>query len=112
MVYKVETKLPYRIRTAPEATPYRGGTGQLPPEDFKKATIRKYEVFSCNKVIKISFLSSLTRKYLLCKGFYHYFSTKQPEASGSLTPPSSLCPGAAPEQPIGNTQICHFYLLS
>ena len=66
------------------------------------------------KLLKLPFLSSLTRKYVLWKGFYHDFSTKQTSASGGfapdphqgalppgpprfLCPPLTIYPGTAPE---------------
>ena len=50
--------------------------------------------FHASKLLKLAFLSSLTSKYMLWKGFYHDFSTKKASASGGfpLTPTKGLCP--------------------
>ena len=52
------------------------------------------EYFHTSKFLKLAFLSSLTTKYVLWKGFYHDFSTKKASASGgfALTPTKGLCP--------------------
>ena len=45
--------------------------------------------------LKLAFLSSLIRKYMLWEGFYHDFSTKKVSASGGfapLTPTKGLRP--------------------
>ena len=42
--------------------------------------------FHASKVLKLAFLSFLTRKYVLWKGFYHDFSPKEASASGALPP--------------------------
>ena len=52
--------------------------------------------FHTSKLLKLAFLSSLKRKYMLWKGFYHDFSTKNASASGALPPgppPGALPPG-------------------
>ena len=36
---------------------------------------RNVGYFHASKLLKLAFLSSLTRKYMLRKGFYHNFST-------------------------------------
>ena len=63
--------------------------------------------------LRLAFLSSLIRKYMLWEGFYHDFSTKQVSASGGsapwppprgsapwtpevTSPPRTIYPGAAP----------------
>ena len=61
-----------------------GGGGQEPPKDFKKGEMKKY--FHASKLLKLTFMSSLTRKYVLWKGFYHDFSTKKASASGGFAP--------------------------
>ena len=67
-----------------------GGGGQgdkSPPKDFKKGKMKKnMEYFHASKLLKLAFLSSLTRKYVLWKGFYHDFSTKKASASGGFAP--------------------------
>ena len=92
---------------------FRGGAiggkgGQKPPKDFKKREKWKnMGYFHASKLSKLAFLSSLTMKNVLWKGFYHYFSTKKASASGgfaSLTPTKGLCPldpppGALPPGP-------------
>ena len=53
----------------------------------KKGKNKKYGVFSCTaKLLKLAFLSSLTRKYVLWKGFYHDFITKK-ASRGFASPP-------------------------
>ena len=42
--------------------------------------------FQASKLLKLAFLSSLTRKYVLLKGFYHNFSTKKASALGGFAP--------------------------
>ena len=70
-----------------------GAKGEKAPLKIsKKGEITKYEVFSC---IKVVFLSFLMRKYVLWKGFYHDFSTKKASASGGFAPwppPRSAAP--------------------
>ena len=80
----------------------------------KKGKIRKYGVyFNASKLIKLDFLSSLLRKYMFWKSFYHNFSTKKASASGDLVPwphqgalpldpqvpstPLTIYPGATPD---------------
>ena len=63
--------------------------------------------------LKLAFLSSLIRKYMLWEGFYHDFSTKKVSASGGFapwpppggaapwtpkitSPPLTIYPGATP----------------
>ena len=57
--------------------------------------------FHASKLLKSAFLSSLTRKYVLWKGFYHDFSTKKASAlsadDNSRPPPR----GSAPWTPAG-----------
>ena len=73
---------------------------KAPLKISKKGKMKRYDVFSGIKVIKLAFLSSLTRKYMLWKGFCHNFSTKKASAlpPGSprfLRPPKDLpwcCP--------------------
>ena len=55
--------------------------------------------FHASKLLKLAFVSSLTRKYVLWKGFYHDFSTKKASASPdphqgalSLDPRQWRCP--------------------
>ena len=59
-------------------------------EAKKKKKIKKYDVFSGIKVtplLKLAFLLSLTRKYMLWEGFYHNFSsTKGFSFKGALPP--------------------------
>ena len=54
--------------------------------------------FHASKLLKLAFLSSLTRKYVLWKGFYHDFSTKNASASGGFAP-SPPSRGSAPWTP-------------
>ena len=65
--------------------------------------------FHASKLLKLAFLSSLTRKYVLWKGFYHNFSTKKASASGDYAPDPTkgLCPldprrGRCPLDPRGS----------
>ena len=50
--------------------------------------------FHASKLLKLAFLSSLTRKYVLWKGFYHYFSTNKASTpqGASPGPPRFPCP--------------------
>ena len=60
--------------------------------------------------LKLAFLSSLIRKYMLWEGFYHDFSTKKVSASGGFAPwppPTGSAPwtparGRCPLDPRGN----------
>ena len=66
---------------------HRGQGGKSPPKDFKKGENEKNMMyFQASKSLKLAFLSSLTRKYVLWKGFYHDFSTKKASASGGFAP--------------------------
>ena len=74
-----------------------GGKGEKAPLKIsKKGIMKKMGYFHASKLLKFAFLSSLTRKYVLWKGFYHDFSTiKKASASGGLcplTPTKGLCP--------------------
>ena len=91
---------------------------KAPLKISKKGKIKKYDVFSGIKVrplLKLAFLLSLTRKYMLWEGFDHNFSTKKASASRGLCPltptrgsapwtpeflspppPPTIYPGAAP----------------
>ena len=61
--------------------------GKSPPKDFKKGENEKNMMYiQASKLLKLAFLTSLTRKYVLWKGFYHDFSTKKASASGGLAP--------------------------
>ena len=72
---------------------HRGQGGKSPPKDFKKGENKKnIGYFHASKLLKLAFLSSLMRKYMLWKGFYHNFSTKKASASGGLNPTKGLCP--------------------
>ena len=59
--------------------------------------------FHASKLLKLAFLSSLMRKYVLLEGFYHDFGTKKASASGGSAPwtpevplpPLTIYPGAA-----------------
>ena len=63
--------------------------------------------FQASKLLILAFLSSLTRKYVLWKGFYHDFSTKKASALGGFAPwppprgsvPWTPAGGAAPWTP-------------
>ena len=56
--------------------------------------------FHASKLLKLAFLSSLTRKYVLWKGGYHDFSTEKASASGGFAPwPPPR--GSAPWTPAG-----------
>ena len=56
-----------------------------------------------SKLLKLAFLTSLTRTYVFWKGFYHNFSTKKASASGGelcpLDPRRGRCP-LDPEDPL------------
>ena len=56
-----------------------GKGGKSPPKDFKKKKkeMKNMGYFYESKLLKLAFLSSLTSKYVLWKGFYHDFSTKK-----------------------------------
>ena len=51
-------------------------------------------IFIRQKLLKQAFLSSWTRKYMLCKEFYHDFSTKMHQLHGASLPDpiKGLCP--------------------
>ena len=69
--------------------------------------------FHASKLLKLAFLSSLRRKYVLWKGFYHNFSTKKASPRGYApwtpaggtapwtpevpSPSLTIYPGSAPE---------------
>ena len=84
---------------------HRGG--DRPPKGFKKGKILKYGYFLA---LKLAFLTSLIRKYMLWEGFYHDFSTKKASASGGFAPwppPTGSAPwtparGRCPLDPRGN----------
>ena len=82
----------------------RGAGGQKPPKDFKKGkNLKNISYFHASKLLKLAFLSilsSLTRKYVLWKGFYHNFSSKKASASGGFAPWSPPR-GSAPWTPTG-----------
>ena len=61
--------------------------------------------FHASKLLKLVFLSSLTRKYVLWKGFYHDFSTKKASASGG-----EPCRGRCPLDPQGSFAPLTIYL--
>ena len=91
-------QLPTRYLVARFLHGSRGGTkegggaggGKSLPKDFKKGKNEKnVGYFYALKLLKLAFLSSLTRKYVLWKGFYHDFSTKKASA---LTTTKELCP--------------------
>ena len=64
-----------------------GKGGKSPPKDLKKGGKWKNMMyFQASKLLKLAFLSSLTRKYVLLKGFYHDFSTKKASALGGFAP--------------------------
>ena len=64
--------------------------GAKAPQGFQKREKVKCGVFSCIKVINSlltwAFLSSLMRKYMLWKGFYHYFSSQKRQLQRALPP--------------------------
>ena len=66
----------------------RGGTmGAKAPLRFqKRGKWKNMGYFHASKLLKLAFLSSLMRKYVLWKGFYHDFSTKRAAASGGFAP--------------------------
>ena len=72
-----------------------GGKGAKAPLKISKKG-GKWKImgyFHASKLLKWAFLSSLTRKYVFWKGFYHDFSTKKASASGGfLIPTKELCP--------------------
>ena len=56
MFLKKKKKKKKQTKIMPGAAPWGGGKGgKSPPKDFKKGENKKYGVFSCIKVIKISF---------------------------------------------------------
>ena len=83
-----------------------GGQGATapPPKGFKKGKNLNMGYFHA---LKLAFLSSLIKKYMLWEGFYHDFSTKKVSASGGFAPwppPRGSAPwtparGAAPWTP-------------
>ena len=91
----------------------RGGTiggqgGKSPSWRFqKRGKWKNMGYFHASKFLKLAFLSSLMRKYVLWKGFYHNFSTKKGFSFRELrplTPTKGLCPldprrGTAPWTP-------------
>ena len=56
-VFEKKKKKKKQTKIMPGAAPWGGGGkgGKSPPKDFKKGENKKYGVFSCIKVIKISF---------------------------------------------------------
>ena len=73
------------LKSRGDATGGGGGgeVGKSPPKDFKKrGKWKNMGYFHASKLLKLAFLSSLTRKYVLWKGFYHDFSTKKASAPG------------------------------
>ena len=71
-----------------------GQGGDRPPNGFKKEKNMGYF-----HALKLAFLSSLIRKYMLWEGFYHDFSTKKVSASGGFAlwpPPRAPPPGPPP----------------
>ena len=68
-----------------------GGGAKAPLKIFKKREKWKkiWGIFMHQNLSKLAFLSSLTRKYVLWKGFYHNFSTKKALSPG---PPRFLRP--------------------
>ena len=79
-----------------------GATGQPPPKGFKKGQNLKYGFFHVWELLKLAFLSSFKKKYMLWEGFYKDFSTKKMSASGDFPPPTPtkrLCP-LDPEVPL------------
>ena len=66
----------------------------------KKGKIKKnMGYFHASKLLKLAFLSSLTRKYVLWKFFYHDFITKNASASGGFALPPDPHQGALPPGP-------------
>ena len=97
----------------PGAAPWGGGGkwGKSPPKDFKKGeNWKNMGYFHASKLLKLAFLSVLTREYVLWKGFYHDFSTKEASALRGLrplTPTKGFCPldpcwGRCPLDPRGS----------
>ena len=80
----------------------RGGTigrGAKAPLRFqKRGKWKNMGYLHASKLLKLALLSSLTRKYVLWKGFYHNFSTKKASASGGFAPwtPEVPLPPLAP----------------
>ena len=68
-----------------------GGKGAKAPLKISKKKWKNMGYFHASKLSKLAFLSSLMRKYVLWKGFYHDFNTKKASASGA-TPTKGLCP--------------------
>ena len=84
-----------------------GGKGEKPPQRFqKRGKWKNMGYFHALKLLKLAFLSSLTKKWVLWKGFYHDFSTKRASASGDFAPwphqgalPPGSMTGALPPGP-------------
>ena len=55
------------------AAPYGGQGGKSPPKDFKKGRMKKYGVFSCIKVIKISFSAIFNEEICALEGLLSRF---------------------------------------
>ena len=84
MMQEIKTNMNYSLSGA---VPWGGARGAKKTLKIsKKGKMKKYDVFSGNKVIKIAFLSSVTRKYMLWKGFYRDFITKKASASRGSAP--------------------------
>ena len=72
-----------------------GQQGNCPLKVSKKGQNLKYGFFHVWELLKLAFLSSLRKKYMLWEGFYKDFSTKKMSASGDFPPPTPtkrLCP--------------------
>ena len=59
-----------------------GAGGDRPPKGFKK----EKKNMGYFHALKLAFLSSLIRKYMLWEGLYHDFITTKVSASGGFTP--------------------------
>ena len=63
-----------------------GQGGKSPLKISKREKLKNMGYFHASKLLKLAFLSSLTRKYVLWKGFYHDFSTNKASASEGFAP--------------------------
>ena len=106
-------EIPRKIEITPnhlsQGRRHRGGKGGRPPP-LKVSKKEKIKIWGIFHALKLAFLSSLIRKYMLWEGFYHDFSTKKVSASGGFAPwppPRGSAPwtparGRCPLDPRGN----------
>ena len=95
---KEKKTCPARVKKKKLTHTYKGGKSPLKISK-KRGKRKNMGYFHASKLLKLAFLSSLTRKYVLWKGFYHDFSTKKASASGGKAPDphqGALPPGPPP----------------